>query len=131
MKEQSKKVILVIEDELPLLEAIVAKGDRAGFEMISARSIAEGKRFLKDVEHVDAVWIDHFLPGGLGLELVQAMRAHPDWKSIPVFLVTNAIEPDIINKYLKAGIQQYYTKVMSSLDDIFASIHASFEQVKK
>ena len=64
----SVPVLLVIEDELPLLEAIVVKARQNGFEVVSGRSVAEGIEMLKSISSVDAVWVDHFLPDQIGLE---------------------------------------------------------------
>lgn len=77
---------------------------------------------LKDIPSIDAVWVDHFLPEHIGLELVTYMRQDPHWKSTPIFLVTNAIEPEIINKYMKAGIQGYFIKMLSGLEEILLGI---------
>lgn len=103
----STPVLLVVEDELPLLESIIVKARQAGFEGVSARSVLEAKEFLKDIPAIDAVWLDHFLPEQLGLELVKFMRHDPKWKTTPIFLVTNAVEPEIVNQYMKAGINGY------------------------
>ena len=120
----SVPVLLVIEDELPLLEAIVVKARQNGFEVVSGRSVAEGIEMLKSISSVDAVWVDHFLPDQIGLELVKFMRKDKRWKTTPIFLVTNAVEPEIVNQYLKADVQGYYTKVLMSLQDIVFDIKA-------
>lgn len=118
----SLPVILVIEDELPLLQAIVLKAGQLGFEVVSGRSVVEAIDMLKNIPSIDVVWIDHFLPGQLGIELVKFMRSDPKWKTTPIFLVTNVVEPEIVNLYLKAGIQGYYTKILISLQDALLDI---------
>lgn len=118
----STPVLLVVEDELPLLESIVLEAGKAGIQVVSARSVPEAIAMLKDIPSVDAVWIDHFLPEHIGLELVKFMRHNPHWKTTPIFLVTNAIEPEIINQYMKAGIQGYYTKMLTGLQDVLVGI---------
>jgi two-component system, chemotaxis family, chemotaxis protein CheY len=115
-------VILIVEDELPLLEAIVLKARMAGFEAVSARGVAEAKEFLNSIPSIDVVWLDHFLPEQVGLELVKFMRQDPKWKTTPIFLVTNAVEPEIVNQYMKAGINGYYTKILVGLHDVLRDI---------
>ena len=76
-------VLLIVEDELPLLEAIVIKARGLGFEVVSTRSVSEAIEMLSIVPSIDAVWVDHFLPDQTGLELVKYMRKSPKWKETP------------------------------------------------
>ena len=124
-------VLLIVEDELPLLESIITKARQVGFEAVSARSVTEAKEFLQDISSIDAVWLDHFLPEEEGLELVKFMRQDPKWKTTPIFLVTNAVEPEIINQYMKAGITGYYTKVLIGLQDTLRDIKSRLSPAKK
>lgn len=118
----SSPVLLVVEDELPLLEAVVLEANKVGVQAVSARSVPEAVGMLNQIPSIDAVWVDHFLPEHLGLELVHYMRKQARWKSTPIFLVTNAVEPEIVNQYLKAGVAGYYTKMLSSLQEILLDI---------
>lgn len=120
----STPVLLVVEDELPLLESIITKARLAGFEVVSARGVAEAEEFLKDIPSIDAVWLDHFLPDHLGLELVKFMRHEPKWKTTPIYLVTNVVEPGVVNQYMKAGISGYYTKILVKLGDVMRDIRS-------
>lgn len=118
----STPVLLIVEDELPLLQAIALQAERAGFTTITARTVPEAAGILKDASRIDVVWVDHFLAEHFGVELVQAMRHDKRWKTIPIFLVSNVIEPDIIQQYLKVGIQGYYAKMLMSVQDILTDI---------
>lgn len=115
-------VILVVEDEMPLLQAIVLEAEKVGLQTVSTRSVTEAISMLGQVPTIDAVWLDHFVPEGTGLELVKFMRKDPQWKSTPIFLVTNVIDPKTVNQYMRAGIQGYYTKMLSSVHDTLTDI---------
>lgn len=124
------RVILILEDDEPLLEAVTAKLQQNAFQTVSTRSVDQAISFLQTIEHVDAVWLDHYLPGKNGEEFLQFLRDDPKWKDLPVFLITNSISPDVVNRYLKLGVTQYFTKMLTSLDQIITSIDV-FLQTKK
>ena len=54
-----KKVILVIEDEVPLLEAIKRKLELVGFDVLTAVTTGQSLSYLQDVKRVDLIWLDH------------------------------------------------------------------------
>ncbi len=142
-----KRTILVIEDERPLLEAINAKLEKSGFKVIAARSVEEafdaklGKdglailtvksieqalEYLESLERVDAIWLDHHLVGEEnGLDFVKKFKANGSkWRSIPIFVVSNAASPATIQSYIRAGVSKYYVKSDHRLDEIVRDIES-------
>ncbi len=119
--------ILVVEDEELLAEAIKIKLTNVGFKVLTARTVDQAWDYLHDIGPVDAVWLDHYLPGKTGDELVTAMRKEENLKSIPVYLVTNSINPEVVNKYIKLGINQYYTKALTKLEKVVSMITAELQ----
>ena len=147
-KNPRKKTILVIEDEQPLLEAINAKLEKSGFDVIAARSveqafnanleqngldavtvrtIEQALEYLESLERVDAVWLDHHLVGEEdGLDFVKKFKANGGrWNTIPVFVVSNAASPKTIQSYIRSGVSKYYVKSDHRLDEIIADIESS------
>lgn len=120
----NKKTALVIEDERPLLEAIKKKLQLAGAEVVSARSVDQALTYLQDLGRVDVVWLDHYLLGKEnGLDFVTKVKsANSQWKSIPIFVVSNTASPDKIQSYLKFGVNRYYAKSNYRLDTIISDI---------
>lgn len=128
--------MLIVEDELLYLELIVAVCEKLGFEVLSARTVDEGLALLDQLEKVelenktvDAIWLDHFLPEKNGNDFVKALLQRPEWKAIPIFLVSNAFEPDIVNWYLRAGIRQHFPKINSTPKDIATKIDLYLQQM--
>src|SRR5258708_19460370 len=70
--------LLLIEDE-PLLSAeLVRHFRRAGFEVMTAATLAQAKRMLLHDEVQPLVVIsDMSLPDGSALDLLEATRSHP------------------------------------------------------
>jgi CheY-like chemotaxis protein len=117
--KESGPVILVVEDEQPLLEAIRTKLEQEGFSVLTARSVAQATEYLGSVPKISFVWLDHYLLGKeTGLDFVGRLKENPQWKTIPIFVVSNTATPDKIQSYLHLGAEKYYAKVSNRLDGI-------------
>jgi DNA-binding response OmpR family regulator len=130
--EKTDKVILVVEDEKPLLEAIKLKLERNGFEVVTARSIEQAKSYTVDLVRIDGIWLDHYLMGKEdGLDFISWCKT-PDnnkCKNVPVFIVSNTASPDKVASYIALGAQEYFVKSNHRLDDIIDAMkkHISVE----
>lgn len=120
-----EKIILVVEDEEPLINAIKAKLELSGFKVVSARSVAQAFGYLNDLRKVDLVWLDHYLLGKEnGLDFVAKVKQDgAKFKEIPIFVVSNTASPDKVKTYLHLGVEKYYTKADYRLDDIIKDIN--------
>ncbi len=121
--EKLHPVVLVLEDERPLLEAIRKKLELSGFDVVTARAVDQALNYLTDLERVDVIWLDHYLLGKEnGLDFVVKVKASPKWKIIPLFVVSNTGSPNKMQSYLMLGITKYFTKADYRLEDIIGNI---------
>lgn len=122
----NKKIILVIEDEWPLLEAIRAKLIKSDFEVITARSVEQAKNYAQDIEKIDVIWLDHYLLGKeSGLDFIAWCKKNDACcKNIPIFVVSNTASPDKVKTYLQLGVEKFYVKADKRLDVIIEDINA-------
>lgn len=129
----NKKIILVVEDELPLLGAIRDKLTKSGFEVVTARTAEQAKNHVQDIEHIDVIWLDHYLLGKEnGLDFVTWCKADgASCKNIPIFVVSNTASPDKVQSYLRLGAQKYFVKAEKRLDQIIEDINAYLSQINK
>ena len=125
------RVILVLEDETPLLNAIKKKLEVYGCTVVSARSVEQGLNYLEELDHIDAVWLDHYLLGKEdGLDFVGKLKdTKSKWKNIPVFVVSNTASQDKVQTYLKLGVEKYYTKADYRLEQIIEDISTSLSDL--
>lgn len=150
-KSSQGKTILVLEDERPLLEAIHAKLEKSGFNVIAARSVEQAFNpkldkkslttitiqsieqaliYLESLERIDAIWLDHHLLGKEdGLDFVKKFKANGGkWSKIPVFVVSNAASPKTIKSYIDSGVGKYYVKSDHRLDEIIKDIESFLDK---
>lgn len=119
-------IILVIEDEKPLQDAIKMKLEKNSFDVVTARSVEQAVNFMEDISKIDVIWLDHYLLGQEdGLDFVAKIKNKEEWKKIPIFVVSNTATVDKIKTYLELGIEKYYTKSDHKLDDIIENIKKS------
>jgi DNA-binding response OmpR family regulator len=146
-----KKTILVIEDERPLLKVVNSRLIKKGFGVITARSVDEvfnagleknglgiiasktieaALDYLKDLEKIDAIWLDHNLLGKEnGIDFVKKLKANGGlWKKIPIFVISNTENTKTIQSYVNLGISKYYIKSNHKLDEIIKDINESLER---
>lgn len=118
------QTILVVEDERPLQEAIKNKLTVVGFEVVTASTIEQSINYLKDLEKVDAIWLDHYLFGKeTGLDLVAVIKAEDSkWKDVPIFVVSNTASDEKIKSYMKLGVNKYFIKANVRLDEVVSEI---------
>jgi two-component system, OmpR family, alkaline phosphatase synthesis response regulator PhoP len=92
MEESNGKKILVIEDEKPLLEAMVDTLKQHSFAVITAEDGKDGLSLAFD-EHPHLILLDILMPKMDGLTMLEALRTDSWGHDVPVIILTN-LNPD-------------------------------------
>lgn len=125
---EDKKTVLVIEDDRSLSAAIVKKLSICNFNVHSASTVDAALQEMTALKMVDAVWLDHYLFGEKdGLDFVTAFKAHPEWRNIPIYIVSNTASEDKVRSYVKLGVAKYYVKSDHRLEEIIGEIQAGLD----
>jgi len=121
---EAEKIALVVEDEVPLQNAIRLNLEKNGFSVVTARDAQQALNHLQDIGKIDVIWLDHYLLGKeSGLDfLVRLKEDGAGWKEIPVFVVSNTASEDKVSSYVKLGVDKYYTKSDFRLEEIIKDI---------
>ena len=106
------KSILVVEDQednRQILRDLLSSTD---YEMIEAEN---GQQALDAVakQRPDLILMDIQLPVMDGYEATRRIKANPDWKSIPIIVVTSYALSGDAEKAREAGCDDYVTKPYS------------------
>ena len=120
---EAKKTILVIEDEQMLLEAVQRKLSVNGYEVVSYTNAAKALEYLNQaVKKPDAIWLDYYLEDMNGLEFMQKITENPEYKKIPVIVVSNSASTPKVNAMIALGVKKYFLKAENKLEDIIDEI---------
>jgi DNA-binding response OmpR family regulator len=121
--EEKKKTILVLEDERTLAKAVRDALTARGFEVALVNNIADGIEQMKNLGHVDAIWLDHYLLGsGSGVDFVVEVKSKKEWQTIPIFVVSNTASTTNIRSYIQLGVHNYYTKADYDINQIISDV---------
>lgn len=121
--------ILVVEDDLPLREAVVMKLKKAGFRVIPASTAEDGILLLSSVEP-NFIWLDMLLPGMSGLQFLEYIRKSEAHKDIPVMIVTASTGPEKVKRAFELNIFDFITKIDHPIKDIVNQITEYFDSKK-
>ena len=129
MSEPSKKyAILVVEDELPLLKALVDIFSREGFSMLQAKNGEEGLALaLKNKP--DMILLDIVMPVMDGMTMLKKLRSDEWGKQVPVILLTNLTGDDDgrIGDVTKTNPAYYLVKSDWKIEDVVAKVKERLE----
>lgn len=100
---------LVVDDSAITRRILVNSLRMIGFkEIVEA---GDGKQALNLCDaSVDVVLTDWNMPGMAGVELVRALRANPEFTSLPVLLITSRNGKEDVVEAANAGIDGYIVK---------------------
>jgi CheY-like chemotaxis protein len=132
MEDKKRRTILVLEDERQLAKAVHEAFAERGFEPIIVSTVEDGIRQLENLQHVDVIWLDHYLLGtGNGLDFVVQLKNHAQWQKIPIFVVSNTASSGNIRSYIQLGVNNYYTKADYDINQIINDIEYALKGAEK
>jgi len=122
----NKKKILIIEDDTLVRELYDHVLTNAGFEVAVALNGEDGIKAAG--QKTDLILLDMMLPRIDGLEVLSNLKASKETQNIPVMMLTNLGQEDIIKKTLKMGAVSYLIKVQLKPKDIVSEVKSYFEK---
>jgi two-component system phosphate regulon response regulator PhoB len=123
-----KPLILVVEDEAPLVTLLRYNLEGAGFEVADAR---DGEEALVSIAErkPDLILLDWMLPLVSGLEVCRQIRRKPDLRDIPIIMLTARGEEEDRIRGLDDGADDYVTKPFSP-SELLARVRAVLRRTR-
>jgi signal transduction histidine kinase/CheY-like chemotaxis protein len=85
---ERKHTVVAVDDDPLAIELVRANLEPEGWTVLGAATGQEGLKMIRD-RQPSAVLLDLLMPGMDGFEVVEALRADPDTKSVPVVILTS------------------------------------------
>lgn len=118
----TKKTILIVEDEETLAFSLKRKLEASGF---TAELALDGEEAIQRVNELkpDLILLDLILPKIGGVEVLKKIKAVEETKNIPVIVLTNLSSGETIAEVVEAGGTDYIVKANTSLDEIVEAVN--------
>jgi CheY-like chemotaxis protein len=126
-KARNRKRMLVVDDDQDALDLVREALEGNGFEI---RTAMDGRKVFQELENwnPDIVLLDLMLPELDGFEVVHRMALNPNWKSIPIVLMTARDLTHEERRALGCNRPRLIQKGDFSRDELVAEIHAALSQ---
>jgi signal transduction histidine kinase/DNA-binding response OmpR family regulator len=120
-KAPSQSRVLVVDDDPDALDLAVAMIEDSGYEIGTATNGSETLDAMAR-QRPDAIILDLMLPGMDGFEVVHRMSLNPEWRSIPVILLTARDLSHEERRALDIGTARIIQKGNVNRDELLAEL---------
>ena len=105
-------VILIVEDQADLQEALALNLQNAGYRVLRAGTVRQAEAFVNaTLPHL--ILLDWMLPDTTGLSFARRLRAEQRTAAVPIILLTGRVEESDKITGLEAGADDYLVKPFS------------------
>ena len=93
MNEETKPVILVVEDNDDNRQLVLKVLGRRGYEVVGVVDGNEALERLNDI-NPDLILMDVILPDMGGADVIKTLKTYPEFKATPVLFITAMVKPE-------------------------------------
>ena len=106
--------ILIVEDNSINAKLLLHNLTIGGYDTHWAVNGCQALEFLSECQDIRLVISDIMMPEMDGLEFLGRLKAHPEWKDLPVIMCTSLSDLGTVKKAVQEGCQSYIVKPVQS-----------------
>ena len=118
--------ILVVDDNETNRDLLSRRLARQGYQVTLAHDGAEALRKVAEVAP-DLILLDILMPGLSGYEVLERLKHHPDWRHVPVLMISALDEIASVVRCIEMGADDYLPKPFNPVL-LSARVHACLEK---
>ncbi|BCX15290.1 MAG: hypothetical protein KatS3mg097_182 [Candidatus Parcubacteria bacterium] len=109
--------IVLVEDDKFLRSVLERKLSENGFQVVS---VINGNEALEKIliERPELILLDIILPQKSGFFILEKIKQDPQFKNVPVLVISNLSQAEDIEKAKNLGASEYLVKAKISLEDL-------------
>ncbi len=115
------KKILIVEDEefvsMALRDSLESEGYKVDVVQDGEEVIGHIKKNIPDI-----ILLDLLLPKRDGFSLLEEIKKNPEWKLIPIIVLSNLSDEQGIKRALDMGANDYFVKSQHSIEEILQKV---------
>lgn len=119
--------VLIVDDSVSLRRVLARLVADGGYRPLTACDGMDALQVMAR-ERVDLLLVDMEMPQMNGLELAAHVRAQPDWRALPIGMITSRSSDKHRREALRAGVDRYFVKPYRE-DEVMDFLQQAFEQV--
>ncbi len=124
------KKILLMEDDFFVRDIYQKKLRECGFVVETAGDGVEGMERLKR-STPDLILLDIFMPYMDGRDVLREIKGNPEWKNIPVILLTNFSAREGVRDGFDLGAEEYLIKSHFTPSEVLGKVESILEKGAK
>jgi len=109
--------VLFVEDDPTVAQMYRLKLELDGYQVVMAKDGEEGLRLANEVDP-DIVFLDIRLPKMDGFAVLAGLRACDQTRNVPVVILSNYGEQELVDRGLKLGALEYLIKSQTKPADL-------------
>lgn len=119
--------VLVVDDDMDALDLVVAMIEESGYEIQTARN---GRSALEEIGNTppDAVILDLMLPEIDGFEIAHRLSLNPEWREIPIIMLTARDLTHEERRALARGAVRIIQKGNFTRDELLAELSLAMDR---
>jgi len=115
--------VLLIDDDESLTSVYTTGLAKDGIDVTVASTGKEGINKLK-AEKFDLVVLDQVLPDTSGFEVLKEIKSTDEIKNIPVIILSNFGQEELVKQALNSGAAEYIFKYQVEIEDVAKKLKA-------
>ncbi|MCK4244346.1 MAG: response regulator [Candidatus Omnitrophica bacterium] len=108
-KKGEKKTILIVDDEPELRRALTIRLEASNYQVLTASDGEEALNKMRE-ESPDLIILDIMLPKMDGFKVCRLFKFDPQYKGIPVIMLTARAQKEDESTGMETGADEYITK---------------------
>ena len=105
-----KKLVLIVDDSGTVRQQVSMALQEAGFETLEATDGREGLLAINSKKDISMVISDVNMPNMNGLEMLEAIKAKPENRQLPIIMLTTEGQPAIMKRAKEVGAAGWIIK---------------------
>ena len=106
--------LLIVDDNAAIREIFVRQLNREGHQVTAAANGEQALQLLHE-QSFDIVLLDVVMPEMNGYQVLEQMKAHPEWQDIPVIMISALDQLDSVVRCLELGAEDCLAKPFNSV----------------
>lgn len=124
----NKKLILIVDEEPDVTDALSLKLKQEGFDTIVAYNGEQGLMITRGEPKPDLILLDLVMPVMDGFKMLEELRKDEWGRKVPVIFLTNLDDEETVSKVMKDKGYEYLIKTEWKIEDIVAKIKKKLEE---